>query len=153
MDARVRRTLRGALFAVLAGTILLAPSARQVFGVKHPYLRSWTMFSGFGLQICEAEFRGAGGSGAPLDRYAALGVSRDEAPSWLRKMRNEDDVRGVARKLCTKLGQDVRVSARCAARSGWKTVLEPSTQVCGGRAVTADDVSASPEDDTVERVE
>jgi hypothetical protein len=68
-------------------------------------------------------------------------------------MKSEDDVRGVARKLCTRLGQDVRVSARCASRSGWKTVLKPSTQVCGGRVVTADEAGGGTEDDAVERLE
>jgi hypothetical protein len=111
------------------------------------------MFSGFGLEICQAQFIGAGGSGAPLDRYAVLDVPQDEAPGWLRKMKSEDDVRGVARKLCTRLGQDVRVRARCASRSGWKTVLTTSTQVCGGRAVTADEAGGGSEDDTVERME
>jgi hypothetical protein len=135
---------RGAAFLLLAALIALAPSARQVFGVRSPYLRSWTMFSGFGLDLCVAEFEGAGG--AALDRYAVLDEHRATAPKWLRKLRSEDDVRGVAKRLCAKLGQDVRVTAKCASRSGWKTVIRPKDPVCGRGGAASEAVDAGDDD-------
>jgi hypothetical protein len=123
---------RVAVALLLGSYIVAAPAARQVFDVRSDYLRAWVMFSGAARDVCVADFRVGGQDGRRLDRFAVLGMARGDAPKSVVKMADADVVKRVARRMCEATGEDVRVQARCATRTGWKRVLRWEDTPCNG---------------------
>ena len=132
---RVTLVARGLAFVAIAAYFALAPAARQVFGLRSHAFRTWVMFSGANLDVCEVRYHEAGRDAA-IDRYAILGYSPWYAAGGaVRKLRSVDDVWRQGRQLCGHLapGTDLRADARCASRSGWKSAMTSDVNLCGGR--------------------
>lgn len=123
-----------AVFAVVAGSMALAPALPQVFGARSRFARDWELFHELGVGLARVEYsaRAADGALAPLDRYAALGYAdRRLAPRWLRSIEGEAGVVGVGRKLCERLAPvDVRVHAEIATMAGWVTKFAGEHDLC-----------------------
>lgn len=127
--------LRGLVFAVLGAFLMGGPLLRQGLGLRNPYLPQWVMFVGYGLDVCAVRYAQRGDDGAlqTLDRFALLGH-----PDWAsapRSVKRVSDLQGgerLGRQLCGALGAgaDVRMSLRCAARTGWTTVAADETDLC-----------------------
>lgn len=115
--------------------MFVGPFYVQVWGERVPGVRVWVMFRSYGLEICEADFyEMREGEQVKIDRYALFGhEGLDDAPRSFRRLSTHRDVGLHARKICAELGGDkeVRVRARCAAQSGWRTVYTGHRDACG----------------------
>ncbi len=123
------------IFLLLASFIVLGPSARQLFGYKLKYLRTWRMYQGGGLGVFVAEFRlqDSNGTQTPIDRFQVLGYSsKKQAPRSLNQIENQQQALSIARRLCLRLGQkaDVRLYTRKASRRGWEWIAQGETNLC-----------------------
>jgi hypothetical protein len=126
--------LREIVFVVCAAFIVLAPAHRQVFGGEHPLPR-WEMFSGTALDLYEVKLEAPGDDGArhPIDRFKVLGYDDPRtAPSNVRLLTRESDVRSLADRVCARLGPNAEVYMRVrdATKHGWHTVNDGQTNVC-----------------------
>jgi hypothetical protein len=134
----MRRALliaRAIAFVAIAVYFVAAPAARQVFGVRSHAFRTWVMFSGANLDVCEVRYHEAGRE-ASIDRYEVLGHTPWYSASGnVRKIKSVDDVWRQGRQLCGRLapGTDLRADARCATRTGWKPVMRGDVNLCAGR--------------------
>ena len=97
------------------------------------------MFTGFAVgEICDVRFTRHSDVGIePIDRLAVLGyASPDSAPDRVRRIRRKKDAVSQGRQLCRELraagasAPDVRLSARCARRSGWHVVSDGTENLC-----------------------
>ena len=124
--------LRGTVFFALAAIIVLGPFYRQVLGGDSEWFRAWRMFRGNSIGICDVRYERRTDQGdEPIDRFAVLGYDVwAEAPREIRSIR-ENKLDDVTRRICKALpGADVRVTARCAQQSGWKTKRSPDRNAC-----------------------
>lgn len=133
--------LRAAVFFPVVLYMLWSPVDAHLKpgGKKSIYSHGWMFFRGYGEGICDVRYTltTAAGDERPLDRYATLGYNADNAPTWLKQLRLGHDAEvpldRVTKRLCNALGaraQRLRVQARCATRSGWKTVAQGHEPVC-----------------------
>jgi len=132
---------RSTVFAILFVWMAAGPFYVQVLGVRNEftqYIREWIMFSGRGIGFVETRYfqKMPDGSERDLDRFELLGfpVPR-KAPLWLWRTPHAGRARSIAVQLCAKLepGADVRLVARLATMSGWKTQFDGSHPWCRGR--------------------
>lgn len=125
--------LRFFAFMAIAAFMIAGPAAEQVFGVRTPLLRSWTMFSAIGMGVIDASFeiRRPDGALVPLDRFEMLGAPRH---GKVKRIESRDELASVIKRLCTAAGQgaDIRVRARQAARSGWQIIHTDAENACAG---------------------
>ena len=124
------------VFLALAGFICLGPAYRQVLGRRSDVLRHWTMFHGFGSQICDVRYfrYGAGVGVERVDRFALLGAeTASEEPQSIRTIRTVEHAEEIGRRLCEKLPgdeRDVRLVARCGSKKGWIEASDGSRNLC-----------------------
>lgn len=135
MLARLELGFRTVVFLAVFGFINFTPFYRQVLGGRAVWARDWSMFSAVGLDVCDVRYaqRLPDGTKVRIDRYDLLQYEDWlSAPKSVRKIKNEDGVASVGRKLCRALGPgaDVRATARCASRKGWKRVARDDTNLC-----------------------
>lgn len=134
------------MFFAIAAFISLGPAYRQVLGRRSDVLRHWTMFHGFGSQICDVRYvrhRGVGEDEA-VDRFALLAdaAASDDA-NGLRAIRSVERAEEIGRQLCERLPageRDLRVFARCGSKQGWKEANDGSRNLCA----PLEPISASP---------
>ena len=134
-DDRPALWRRGALFAVVAAFLVGGPALRQVGKVRNPYLPQWVMFVGYGLDVCAVSYSEVGPDGAllPLDRFEALGHPRwVEAPTSVKRVSDLAAGERLGRQLCKAKGPgaDIRMSLRCAARTGWSQKADNDVNLC-----------------------
>ena len=127
--------VRGVVFAVVAAFLVGAPLLRQAAGVRNPYLPQWVMFVGYGLDVCAVRYSQLGEDGAlhELDRFDVLGhPTWVEAPTSVKRVSDLQAGERLGRQLCKALGPgaDVRMSLRCAARTGWTVQAEDERNLC-----------------------
>jgi hypothetical protein len=134
--ATVRLVMRLLAFVALAAVICLGPAYRQVLGRRSHVLRHWTMFYGFGSQICDVRYQRVrvDGDRDALDRFAILGDApvADDADG-IRKIRTVERAEEIGRLLCERLPtseRDVRLVARCGSKQGWKAASDGSRNLC-----------------------
>ena len=126
--------LRAGFALLLVVFMFGGPFYVQVLGGRAPGVRTWVMFRGFGLDICEANFYEVRDAGlVEIDRYALFGYDGlGDAPKSFRRLRTHREVGLHARKICRELSpSEVRVEARCATKSGWRTVYTGQRDACG----------------------
>jgi hypothetical protein len=143
-ELTTRHWLRMLVLVPLASFMLWSPIDQHV-GVRgsgSKYTHGWKFFHGYGIGVCDVAFylEGEGGR-EEIDRYAALNYVPDNAPEWLRRIRQgraETPVPlpAVIQRVCrgvekTSLDR-LRVQARCAGREGWETVYTGKEHVCSG---------------------
>ncbi|MEP9388168.1 hypothetical protein [Mesorhizobium sp. KR9-304] len=123
--------LRLALFVVIAGFMIGGPVAEQIFGLRSKAIRSWIMFSVPGLGMVDVSFsiRQPDGTFAPLDRFALLDEPRT---GKLKRIEKRKDLAEVIERICAAAGPqaDIRVKARQAVRSGWRTLHTGARNAC-----------------------
>jgi hypothetical protein len=126
---------RAAVFAVALAFIVGAPLCRQFLGVKTHHLRAWIMFSGIGLGAMDVRFyeRRPDGSESELDPFRVLGQKRPEKIHDQR-LRGEQAVVRVARRICRRLGPgtDLRARGRRATQKGWVREFRGEQNLCQG---------------------
>jgi hypothetical protein len=122
------RSLRRAAFTLLALYILLSPAYIQVLGGRSRFIQPWRMYSARGGGICAVRyFR----DGQPLDRYAALGLTRREAPKNVRRVTSEQQAREIGDRLCDRLsGSAVTMELRCADQKRFQSLGDRSEDLC-----------------------
>jgi hypothetical protein len=128
--------LRLLVFLALAAFICLGPAYRQVLRQRSDILRHWTMFHGFGSQICDVRYvrhRGVG-EGEAVDRFALLADAQasDDA-NGIRTIRSVERAEEIGRQLCERLPpgeRDLRLVARCGSKQGWKAASDGSRNLC-----------------------
>ena len=124
---------RLAAFAAFLLWILVSPIYGQLLGGKSPLIRRWTMFSSRGSDICAAKFFLTRGSDTrqQIDRLAVLGhASKRLAHPSVRWLSTPSAIEFQARILCSLLGGDIKVEARCGSERGWIAVLDPQVNYC-----------------------
>jgi len=130
-------------FVILAGFICLGPAYRQVFGRRSNTLRHWTMFHGFGSQVCDVRYfwRRADGGVEPIDRFALLGVeAANDDSQAIRTIRSVERAEEIAEQLCERLPageREVRLIARCGSKKGWVNASDGSRNLCRAAAPAA----------------
>ena len=139
---------RSLVFVMLFLWMAAGPFYVQVLGAHNEftvYIREWVMFSERGIGFVEARFfqRMPDGSMRDLDRFELLDFphGRKAAP-WLWRIPHATGVRGIAIKLCAKLGPDadVRAISRRATTRGWRPEIAISQKWCRvGRSQNARD--------------
>lgn len=131
---RPRDALRLLLLGLGALYLGAGPLVSQVLGHKSDLLPQWVMFTGFGLDVCTVDYRQVDEDGGSihLDRFAVLGYDRPrDAPRSTWRVQSADEADRIGRRMCKKRsGADIRVKARCARRSGWKTERKADTNLC-----------------------
>lgn len=133
--SRLALGARVLVFCTLFGFMHFTPFYQQVLGHDEPWARDWVMFNDFGLDVCDVRYaiERPDGSRTPIDRYETLHYEDwRKAPKSVRKIKDRDGVNSVGRKLCHALpkGTDLRATARCASRKGWKTVERGEKNLC-----------------------
>lgn len=132
--------LKLATLVAVGAYLLGGPAWRQVASYETPLIPQWVMFTGFGLDVCTVDYRlvQPDGVATPIDRYGALGVTAwRDGPRNLWRVPDADTAQRIGQRICRAVAQpapDVRVVANCARRSGWKTELDGTINVCVGVA-------------------
>lgn len=134
-DDRPALWRRGSLFAVVAAFLVGGPALRQLGHVRSAYLPQWVMFVGYGLDVCAVQYSEVGPDGAlsPLDRFEALGHERwVKAPTSVKRVSDLAAGERLGRQLCKAKGPgaDIRMSLRCAARTGWSQKADNDVNLC-----------------------
>jgi hypothetical protein len=124
--------------ATLFGAMNAGSIATVVFGMRTPKgSMTWTMYRTAATDVCDARFvvEAPDGDLRPLDRFAALGTTRAEASSRVRRLADQKAVLAQGHQLCGTLPRrhQLRVTARCASLDGWVDALRDHP-VCAGRA-------------------
>jgi hypothetical protein len=124
------------VFLALAAFICLGPAYRQVLGRRSDVLRHWTMFHGFGSQICDVRYsrHRADGELEAVDRFELLAdaPSTDDA-NGIRTIRTVERAEEIGAQLCERLpvgDRDLRLVARCGSKQGWKPASDGSRNLC-----------------------
>ena len=132
-----RLALRGAVALGVAAFLLGAPAARQLGGVRDPYLPQWVMFVGYGLDVCAVDYYARGDEGdVEVDRFEVLALRWVDAPREVKRVASPAEAARLGRRLCAKLGAgvDLRMDLRCAARTGWTVEAAREEDLCAKRA-------------------
>ncbi|MFM2244946.1 MAG: hypothetical protein RL071_1020 [Pseudomonadota bacterium] len=132
-----RLALRGAVALGVAAFLIGAPAARQLGGVRDPYLPQWVMFVGYGLDVCAVDYWARGPEGdAEVDRFEVLDLRWVDAPRDVKRVASPAEAARLGRRLCAKLGAgaDLRMDLRCAARTGWTVEAAREEDLCAQRA-------------------
>lgn len=138
--------LRRAGFVVCALFILLAPSAGQVFGVKHLLLREWVMYSGVGVGIPRGEFRIWRGDHpvATLSPLEVLGLPAYPSVihyTFAHRILDDADLPAFAARLCEALadhdGDRVSFEGVVGTRDGWRSAQHADVCKRGDHRITA----------------
>ena len=138
--------LRRAGFVGIALFILLAPSAGQVFGVKHLLLREWVMYSGVGVGIPRGEFRIWRGDHmvATLSPLEALDLPAYPSVihyTFAHRVLDDADLPGFAARLCETLadhgGDRVSFEGVVGTRDGWRSAQHDDLCARDGHRITA----------------
>jgi hypothetical protein len=128
--------LRVLVFLALAAIICLGPAYRQVLGRRSDVLRHWTMFHGFGSQICDVRYVRHRGDGEleAVDRFEMLASAQaTDDTSGLRTIRTVERAEAIGTQLCARLpagNRDLRLVARCGSKQGWKPASDGSRNLC-----------------------
>ena len=133
--ARVRRA-RIATLVVVGAFMIAGPYYRQVLEGRNPAFKRWRMLSGWGLDVCAAEFVQQGPDGPRrIDRLQVLHGYEHwwEAPHEVRVLGDPAAVFEAGAALCERLGPaDIRVEARCATLLGWRSISRGHDDLCTG---------------------
>ncbi|KPQ11682.1 MAG: hypothetical protein HLUCCO17_05710 [Saliniramus fredricksonii] len=138
--------LRRAGFVGIALFILLAPSAGQVFGVKHLLLREWVMYSGVGVGIPRGEFRIWRGDHmvATLSPLEALDLPAYPSVihyTFAHRVLDDADLPAFAARLCEALadhdGDRVSFEGVVGTRAGWRRAQHGDVCKGDGHQITA----------------
>ena len=142
-ERRLRTGLRRAAFCALALFIALGPMFPQVFGVRSPAFRPWTMFSGVGVGILKGNFRIEEPQGqvrelAPLELLGLERYPRIRHFHFEHRVRDADDLRKFAAGFCAGLEPGARLSfdGHVGTRNGWRPLA--GEDLCGGGNVARD---------------
>lgn len=134
-SAATRRRARAIVFALVALWIVGGPFYRQVLGGRWEALRAWRMFHSRGIDTIEVRFERVrpDGTREPLERFAALGRSRDDTRLAERRLVGREQLQRAVRQLCGQLGAgtDLRGHARIAVEAGWVVVEDGDRNLCG----------------------
>jgi len=128
--------VRLTVFLALAAFICLGPAYRQVLGRRSDVLRHWTMFHGFGSQICDVRYfrHRADGESEAVDRFALLAdAPATNDASGIRTIRGVERAEEIGTQLCERLPageRDLRLIARCGSKQGWKPASDGSRNLC-----------------------
>jgi hypothetical protein len=133
-SASAERT-RIVVILAISGLLLIPPFFEQVLGLGSPWIRSWQMYHYAGTQLCWVDYSrvAMNGERIPLNRFTTLGKKdRWSAPSSIRWLRNEDDIRDVGKKMCKEIGDgtDIRVVAQCASARRWEDAFDGTERLC-----------------------
>lgn len=114
-------------FVLLAAFILFSPVPQQVFGASSPLLRGWTMYDGYGINICTMTLHLVSPEGKPeqIDWLKILGFPHHPtAPLRLRRITGPQQAFEIAAEVKSKLpsGSDLRMTARVSTLSGWMEI-------------------------------
>ncbi len=134
------RAARTAVFAILAGVILLGPGARQLLDMRTPIFRQWTMFSGVGVGILKGSFEVTDAAGAstrmsPLEVLELQRYPVQRSFLYDRLVAEPEDLRLFADRLCADGTARVAFHGQTGTRSGWRAL--DVDDVCALSATTA----------------
>jgi hypothetical protein len=124
------------VFLALAVFTCLGPAYRQLLGRRSNMLRHWTMFHGFGSQICDVRYfrHRADGESEAVDRFALLAdAPASDDTNGIRTIRSVERAEEIGRQLCERLPadeRDLRLVARCGSKQGWKQASDGSRNLC-----------------------
>ncbi|MCU0685941.1 MAG: hypothetical protein MUF34_27475 [Polyangiaceae bacterium] len=126
---------RALAFMAILSWMLLAPTSRQVFGLKNNFLTlDWAMFRTVGQNWCLVHYaQREGDREQTLDRFALLGHPNPaEAPAEVRGPESAEAARALGVSLCDKLAPkaDVRLYARCPVQGRVEIAAAGETNLC-----------------------
>ena len=130
--------MRGFWFALLVLWMFVGPIVTQGFRQRVYVFAAWHMFGRRALDLVEVELarREPDGRLVPIERTQVLGQGdRHKIPAARQRIIGEDGLDKAVRELCARLprGTDLRVKARIAVRSGWRTLRVGDVNACEGR--------------------
>jgi hypothetical protein len=130
--------MRGFWFALIALWMFVGPIVTQGFHTFVPVFAAWHMFGSRARDLVELELarREPDGTLVPIQRMEVLGQGDPRRlPAARQRIVGEAELTRALRELCVKLprGTDLRVKARIAERSGWRTLMTGDVNACETR--------------------
>jgi hypothetical protein len=120
--------MRLATLVVVGTYVQLGPIWTQLLSQpRQPYLKTWTMYRGFGQDICRVKFdERQGDAVVERDRFKVLSQTWASSPAHIKFIPSVVQVARTGLTMCRHLGAgaDLRVTGECGSDRGWRPLRQ-----------------------------